>query len=126
VHSSTGLYAHITWATKYRGRDIGAPDVPLITGSVLAAAARQKVHVIAQAVLSDHVHVVVSFLPDASLSAFIRDAKSESARRVNLEPGRSLRWQRGFDARSVCWGHLRAARVYVANQFRRHPDRIPA
>ena len=80
----------------------------------------------AQAVLTDHVHVVISFLPDASLSAFVREAKSEAARRVNLAQGSgTLRWRRGFYAGSLSWSHVGAARVYVGTQHRRHPDRVP-
>jgi REP element-mobilizing transposase RayT len=126
MHTATALFAHITWATWRRGQVIRAADVPVIAGAVVAAARRCKVRVHGQAVLTDHVHIVVSFLPDASLSAFVREAKSESARRVNeTQPGR-LRWGRGFYAGSLSRSHVRAARVYVGNQLRRHPDRVPS
>jgi len=49
---------------------------------VLAAGRRSRVHVHAQAVLSDHVHVLVSYPPDVAVADFLREAKSESARRV--------------------------------------------
>ena len=125
VHKAIGLYAHITWVTWRRQPFIRASHVPVITSAILAAAARHRIHVHAQAVLTDHVHIVVSVRPDASLSAFVRDAKSESARRVNVDPVNQLKWGRGFYAGSLSWSHVRAARVYVGKQYHRHPDRIP-
>ena len=125
MHKATGLYAHVTWETWRRQPFVRAGDVPVIGAAIVAAAGRHKVRVHAQAVLTDHVHIVLSFLPDASISAFVRDAKSESARRVNERRTDGVRWGRGFYAGSLSWSHVRAARVYVANQGRRHPDRVP-
>ena len=125
MHKATGLYAHVTWSTWRRHRLIRAKDVPTITTAICDAAGRHKIRVHAQGVLTDHVHLVISYLPDASLSSFLRDAKSESARRVNANPTAMLRWQRGYYAGSLSWSHVRAARVYVANQSKRHPQLIP-
>jgi len=85
------------------------------------AARRTKTLVLAQGVLSDHVHVLIHCAPDATVSAFVREAKSESSRRV----GKTLRWQRGYYADSISRSHVLGVRQYIAAQFRRHPDRIP-
>src|SRR5712691_6145543 len=53
-HGATGLYAHITWHTKYRERSVRRADTGVITDAVLAAGQRTRVRVIAQAVLADH------------------------------------------------------------------------
>jgi len=82
-HTACGLYAHITWHTWRRIPQLRASDVHLVCDSVLAAGRRSRVHVHAQAVLSDHVHVLVSYPPDVAVADFLREAKSESARRVN-------------------------------------------
>jgi len=126
-HRATGLYAHVTWHTWRRLAVIRECDVPLIHDSVLRAAHRTKVRVHAQAVLRDHVHVVVSYAPDATLSSFVRDAKSESARRVNSArlDAQRVRWCRGYYAGSLSRSHVAAARSYVARQFQRHPHLIP-
>ena len=76
---------------------------------------------LAQAVLSDHIHIVIRHAPDATVSAFVRDAKSESSRRV----GKALRWQRGYFADSISPSGVIGVRNYVARQFIRHPDKIP-
>ena len=80
---------------------------------------------LAQAVLADHVHVLVSVKPDHALTPFIRDAKSESSRRVNQVHPEQLRWARGYYAGSISHSQIPATRTYLANQFLRHPDLIP-
>lgn len=94
---------------------------------MLHAARRTGVRVHAQAVLSDHVHVVVSYPPHVTLSSFVRDAKSESARRINATrlDAQRVYWCRGYYAGSLSRSHVGAARSYLARQFQRHPDRIP-
>jgi len=105
---------------------IDARRVPFVIEAVLDAAKRTATLVLAQAVLVDHVHVIVAFRPEVPLSSFVRHAKSESARRMNLEGRREFRWCRGYFAASVSHGQLEAARAYVGRQHRRHPDKIPA
>ena len=126
LHKACGLYAHVTWHTWRRQRFVTRADVPDVTAAVLQAAERCGVHVHGQAVLADHVHVVLSYNPSVALASFIRHAKSESARRINLRRGAgALRWCRGYYAGSLSRSHVRAARSYVGNQHRRHPDLIP-
>ena len=63
-------------------RTIRKYDVPAIVEAVLEAGKRTGVRVHAQAVLSDHVHLLIGYLPTATISSFVRHAKSESSRRV--------------------------------------------
>jgi len=79
-------------------------DVPAVVESVLEAARRTGVHVHAQAVLRDHVHVLVSYLPTTALDGFVQHAKAEAA---------------------LSRDHITATRSYIARQFCRHPDLIP-
>ena len=123
-HRKFALYAHITWHTYRREPRIRQEDVQSVTDSISAAAARNSVCVLAQAVVADHVHVLVSFRPDRPLMPFIRDAKSESARVVTTAGGR-LAWARGYYAGSLSHGHIPAARIYIARQHVRHADRLP-
>ena len=89
--------------------------------SMLNAAKRTRCLVLAQGVLSDHIHVLIRCAPDATVSAFVREAKSESSRLV----GKGLRWQRGYYADSISKTHLLSVRQYIAVQFKHHPDKIP-
>jgi len=126
-HQAIGLYAHVTWHTSRRVPSICQPDLEVLTSALLAAGRRTHIRIHAQAILADHVHLLVSYPPSACLSAFVRDAKSESARRVNESVCGRLRleWCRGFYAGSLSRDHVDATRIYLARQRQRHPDRIP-
>ena len=126
MHKGIGLYAHIVWGTYGRQRLVRKDDVPVVIAALREAAQRCDVHVHAASVLTDHVHLLVSYRPDVALAGFIRHAKSESSRRINLEGRRLFRWQRGYWVESVSRSLVRAARVYIGNQFLRHPERVPA
>ena len=86
-------------AVESRERAVRQVDLEVITDAILAAGQRTRVRVIAQAVLADHVHAIVGYQPDATLSAFAREAKSESARRVNERRGAGL-----AACRAMPWG----------------------
>ena len=126
-HTACGLYAHVTWHTSRRIPQLRKLDVPVLTDTVLDAARRWGVHVHAQAVLSDHVHVVVSYPAHVPLASFIRHSKSESSRRINSArlDAQRVQWCRGYYAGSLSRSDVAAARSYLARQFQRHPDRIP-
>ena len=119
-HKAFELYAHITWRTRWREQSVAKRHVGIIAQSVLRAAERHSMRVLAQAVLADHVHVLVSYRPDSALTPFIRDAKSESSRRAE-----SIQWGRGYYAGSVCKRHIMAVRTYIARQHSHHPHLIP-
>jgi len=127
VHKAIGLFAHITWHTWRRQPVIRRDDVPVISEVNKEAGRCRGVHVHAQAILSDHVHILVSYNPATPLAPFIRHAKSESSRRLNLlrvtKP--VFRWCRGYYAGSICGSHLDRVREYLGRQHARHPNRIP-
>jgi len=113
--------------TYRRMKAIRKCDVPEIVASVLEAGRQTGVRVHAQAVLRDHVHVLVSYLPTATLSSFMRHAKSESCRRVNVtrKDAQRLQWSRGYYVGSLSRDHVLATRSYIARQFHRHPELVP-
>jgi len=119
-HKAFELFAHITWATRLRVRVIARRHVPIIANAILAAAERHKINVLSQAILADHVHVLVSFRPDCALMGFVRDAKSESSRRAE-----TITWGRGYYAGTVSWRELDAHRRYIGRQYNHHPNLIP-
>lgn len=126
THRAFGIFAHITWHTRLRTRCISRVDARDILEVIKNAAERASVHVHEVAVLTDHVHVIASFRPELAITPFIRHAKSESSRRINNRRGRVFDWARGYYIQSLSRSHVSGACAYVARQFRRHPDRIPA
>ncbi|HET9385154.1 MAG TPA: IS200/IS605 family transposase [Gemmatimonadales bacterium] len=125
-HRAFGIFVHITWHTRLRARCMSRADACEIVDVIRIAAERSSVHVHEVAVLTDHVHVIASFRPELPVTPFIRHAKSESSRRINNRRGRVFDWARGYYIQSLSRSHVSAACAYVARQFRRHPDRIPA
>jgi putative transposase len=126
AHRAYGIFAHITWHTRFRARCIQKADAAEVFDVIRAAAEHSSVHLHEVAVLTDHVHVIASFRPELPITPFIRHAKSESSRRINNRRGKVFDWARGYFIQSLSRSHVRAACVYVAHQFRRHPDRIPS
>jgi putative transposase len=124
-HRAFGIYVHITWHTRYRQRLLRLADVDAVQAAIHEAAVRWQAHVHEVAILSDHVHVIASFRPEGGVVSFIRHAKSESSRRINLERGAVFQWARGYFVESLSRTHVRAACSYVARQHSRHPDRVP-
>jgi REP element-mobilizing transposase RayT len=126
-HIACGLYAHVTWCTYARHKTIRKYDVPHVVESVLDVAEMMSVHVHAQAVLRDHVHILVSYLPTTALDPFVRKAKSEAERRINSsrKDANRLRWMSGYYVGSLSRDHILATRSYIARQFTRHPDLVP-
>ena len=120
-HQACRLFVHLTWHTYRNEPTIGAAVVSDLVDSFQNAARRTRSAVLAQGVLSNHVHVLIRHAPDATVSAFVREAKSESSRRI----GKPLRWQRGYFADSISRSYVLGVRQYIAAQFTRHPDKIP-
>jgi REP element-mobilizing transposase RayT len=124
-HRAFGIYVHITWHTRFRQQLIRRADADNVRAAIREGALRCQVHVHEVAVLSDHVHVIASFRPDGGVVGFIRHAKSESSRRINVTNGNVFQWARGYFVESLSRNHVRAACAYVARQHAKHPDRVP-
>src|SRR2546422_8333664 len=95
-HHAYQMYAHITWHTWKR---IGCVDMGAaqdVRNAVASASRATGVRVLRGAVLADHVHLVVSFCPDTTLSDFVRLAKSVAATRANRRIPGTVRWARGL------------------------------
>src|SRR5205809_7828761 len=110
-HRTFGLFAHVTWHTWRRTRSVRRADVEVVASGILESGLRNGVHILAQAIIADHVHVLVSMRPDRPLTPFIRDAKSESARRANAAGGQRRR-PRGHYGGSLPHADIPGARTY--------------
>jgi REP element-mobilizing transposase RayT len=100
--------------------------VPLFRHALRVAGERTGVRVLKWAILTEHVHLLVSMSPGSRLSDFVRHAKTVSAFSSNKASAGALKWCRGCFADSVSHRHLRYVQNYIARQHRHHPDRIPS
>jgi len=124
-HHAYQLYAHITWHTWER---VGCVDAQSAQDVVIAsecASRRTLVKVLRCAVLSDHVHVLVSYRTDGRVRDFVSLAKSISAYRANKRIPGALKWARGFYVASYHKKDLPRIAAYIAGQLARHPERVP-
>jgi len=124
-HRAYQLYCHITWHTWNRVGCIDEDHAGLTRRAIDVAADRNQVHVLAAAILADHVHLLVSFRPATRLSDFIGAAKGLAARTANQRVPGAIRWARGFHAASLGRRDLDSVRSYLEIQNQRHPDLIP-
>lgn len=124
-HRAYQLYAHITWHTWNRVGCLDEAAVVDLKSAVASACRRCEVRLLRGAVLSNHVHLVISFRPTTRLGDFVRLAKSVAATRANRRVFGAVRWARGYYVATIHRKDLKRVTKYVADQFRRHPDSIP-
>jgi putative transposase len=124
-HRSYQLYAHITWHTWKRVSCVNRLAAIDVKSAVASACRETGVHVLGDAVLTDHVHLVVSFRPNTRLCDFVRLAKGRSATSANRRIVGAVRWARGYYVATLHRNDLARVKRYVATQFEHHADRIP-
>lgn len=124
-HHAYQMYAHVTWHTWKRVGCVDAAAASDVRSAIASACQATGVRVFRDAVLANHVHLVVSFRPDVRLSDFVRLAKSVSATRANRRVTGTVRWARGYFVTTIHRRDLPRTTRYVADQFQRHPDLIP-
>lgn len=72
----------------------------------------------------DHVHILLEFNPNRSLSDTVRELKKASTGWLNerkLAPGH-FQWQTGYSAFSVSKRHVKRVIAYINNQKQHHID----
>jgi len=124
-HRAYQMYAHVTWHTWDRTGCVDSAGVGDIRSALVSASKKSGIRVLRHAELADHVHVLVSFLPDQKVSDFVRLTKSvASVRAARRVPG-AIKWARGYYVATYHRKDLRQVADYIARQHERHPDRLP-
>ena len=122
ANTYTQIYIHIVFAVEGR-QNLIKPEYndelqKYITGIVTG----QKHKLLAINNMPDHVHLLVGFRPDASLSDLVRDIKANSSRFINAKRwvlGR-FSWQEGFGAFSYSRSQISTVIRYIQNQQAHH------
>jgi len=120
------LYVLITWTTRNRLDLVDRAGARFLERFLPPVAARNGAEVLATGIVADHVHVLVRLGPVVDVPRLVQGLKGASARVANRDhvTQRRLRWANGYDLRSVSPGGLNAARAYLENQSKHHPDRV--
>ena len=72
--------------------------------------------------MPDHIHLLLGFKPDCSLSSLVRDIKANSSKWINenkLVAGK-FEWQAGFGAFTIGQSQVRTVVNYIRNQEAHH------
>jgi putative transposase len=125
----TVFYGHLTWTTLRRAPLITGPVAGFLHRFLPTQAARFGAEVLAIGIVRDHVHVLCYLSGNTSVPALVQALKGASARVANrddIAPREApLRWDPGYDFRSVSPRAVATVRNYVLGQEERHPlDRI--
>src|SRR5690348_15195232 len=124
-HRAYQMYAHIVWRTWCRVGCVNSAVVGDIRSALTSASKKTGVRVLRHAELADHVHVLVSFLPDQKLSDFVRLVKSVSSFRAGRRVPGAIKWARGYYVATYHRKDLVRVAKYVMGQYQRHPDGVP-
>ena len=125
ANTYTQLYAQLVFSPKGRANlitnDIKEHVYKYIIGVIKGC--DQKPMIING--MPDHIHILVGFSPNISLSDLVRDIKSNTTNYINknkLTPGKFM-WQRGFGG--FTYGKSQIPRVikYINDQEKHHMKR---
>jgi putative transposase len=126
-HTSYALYFHVVWATKKRDPLIDRQIADFLEGFLPAKCEELELRLLAQGILCDHVHLILSMRPTHYIPEVIDYLKGTASHEANNHHHftNSLYWTRGYHVDTVSARNLDAAKAYVQDQYRRHPDKIP-
>ncbi len=74
--------------------------------------------------MPDHVHMLIRWRPDESLSSLIRNVKSRSSGWVHktYQNSQEFRWQDGYAAFSVSESQMKSVKEYIHRQEEHHKE----
>ncbi len=116
------LLFFITWKTFCSLPRIDQPIAHRLTELLPSLAIAEHGALLEIAVLPTHVHAVAEMSRFADLPRFVQRLKGASARFANRDGWSEtrLRWDRGYDARSMSRGAMQRVRLYLDSQAEHH------
>lgn len=117
------IYAHLSWTCWARLPLIDQPVADFLQRFLLAEAKRHGTRVVEIGVVPDHVHLLLELPPAYDVPRLVQGLKGASARLANrdgISHNKSLRWDTGYDLRSVGLKQLPAVASYIRLQELKH------
>ena len=122
--SYTALHYHLVWSTKERRPQITADISERLYAFIGGIIRDEKGTLLAVGGTPDHIHLLVRWRPDGSLSNLLRDIKTRSSRWAHEAIERSeFRWQDGYSGFTVSRSALDDVRSYIERQEEHHRHR---
>jgi putative transposase len=123
------LYAHLTWTTFGRLPLIDTAVADFLARFLLAETKRHNARVVEIGIVRDHVHLLLELPPAYDVPRLVQGLKGASARLANRDghsAHKSLRWEPGYDCRSVGLRQLPNVAAYVRDQELKHGSPRPS
>jgi putative transposase len=104
-HCLFDIKVHLVWITKYRKPVLYGEESLRIRDLIRRICAELEVEILAGNIRRDHVHLLLSYPPQLSISKIVQRLKGVTSRKLLQESGR---------LRKEFWGHHLWARGYFA------------
>lgn len=120
------LYVHICWTTRGRARVLDRRVAEFLSEFLPVVCRQERARLLEIGIVASHVHLLVRLHPTTSIPRLLQRMKGGSSVIVNRADWTltSLRWAKGYNVDTVSCRSLDAARSYVINQHRRHPQEL--
>lgn len=122
------IYVHLSWTCWARLPLIDQPVADFLSRFLLGEARRHGARVIEIGIVADHVHLLLELPPANDVPRLVQGLKGASARLANRDGhsrNKSLRWDTGYDLRSVGLKQLPQVANYVRLQELKHGSPRP-
>jgi putative transposase len=122
-HSLFDLKVHLVWITKYRKPVLYGEEAQRLRDMIRKICAELDVYIVAGNVRRDHVHMLLSYPPQLSISKIVQKIKGITSRKLLQESGRLRKefwgqhlWARGYFV--VSTGNVTEEMIaqYIQNQ----------
>ncbi|BBD55704.1 IS200/IS605 family transposase [Planktothrix agardhii] len=120
-HSVSDLKIHLICVTKYRRKILTLESLKLIEKSFQEVAQKMDFQILEFNGESDHIHVLIKYIPKLSISVIVNALKGVSSRRYGQagfpKPyGKQSLWSPSYFVSSVGGAPLEVLKSYIKNQ----------
>jgi REP element-mobilizing transposase RayT len=123
AQSFAPVYLHIIFSTKERKKYLQNKSLRYELHRYLGGTCRNlDCPSLAVGGTEDHVHILCRLSRACSISKLLRELKRESSKWIKTKDSglSDFHWQDGYGAFSISPSHVRALRIYIANQEKHH------
>ncbi len=116
------LYVQIVFAVKFRHKSITEEHRDELEKYITGIITNKKQKVLAIYMMPDHLHILINYKPDISLSELVKEIKRSSSLFVNEKKwfSNKFQWQEGFGAFSYSIKDIDNVIKYIMNQKEHH------
>lgn len=118
----TQLYIQIVFTVKGRQNLISEMHREELQKFITGIVSNRNQKMLAIYAMPDHIHILIGFKPNMSISDLVRDIKAGSSKFINDSKwiNGKFNWQEGFGAFSYSKSHLDNVVKYILNQKEHH------